>query len=56
MMLEHLGERVAAGRLMAAIERVTQTGVFTPDLGGKATTAEVTAAVCNAIETQPAHA
>jgi tartrate dehydrogenase/decarboxylase/D-malate dehydrogenase len=49
MMLEHLGETAAAGRLMAAIEAVTGSGPLTPDLGGTATTAEVTAAVCRAI-------
>ena len=49
MMLEHLGETQAAGRLMAAIERVTARQIFTPDLGGKATTAQVTAAVCSEI-------
>ena len=51
MMLEHLGEDRAAARLMAAVERVTGAGrVLPPDLGGSATTAEVTAAVCAAIE------
>ena len=50
MMLEHLGETAAAGRLMAAIETVTGSGPRTPDLGGSATTADVTAAVCRAIE------
>ena len=45
MMLEHLGEAKAAARLMKAIEKVTASGVQTPDLGGKATTAEVTRAV-----------
>ena len=49
MMLEHLGEGAAAGRLMAAVERVCADGVLTADLGGTATTAEVTAAVCAAI-------
>ena len=49
MMLEHLGEKEAATQLMNAIERVTASGVRTPDLGGKATTKEVTAAVCDAI-------
>lgn len=50
MMLEHLGEMEAAARLMAAIERVTAAGVaLTPDLGGTARTAEVTAAVCAAL-------
>jgi tartrate dehydrogenase/decarboxylase / D-malate dehydrogenase len=47
MMLEHLGERDAAGRLMAAIEKVTARRVHTPDLGGEATTDIVTAAVCD---------
>ena len=49
MMLEHLGEDAAARRLMAAVERVCADGVLTADVGGKATTAEVTDAVCAAI-------
>jgi tartrate dehydrogenase/decarboxylase / D-malate dehydrogenase len=50
MMLEHLGEKAAGDRLMKAIERVTADDRFhTPDLGGNAKTAEVTAAVINAI-------
>src|SRR5688572_27198907 len=49
MMLEHLGEPASATRLMAAVERVTAEGIHTPDLGGKATTAEVTKAVRKAI-------
>jgi tartrate dehydrogenase/decarboxylase/D-malate dehydrogenase len=50
MMLEHLGEKPAAGRLMRAIERVTaDPALHTPDLGGKATTAKVTQAVCEAL-------
>ena len=48
-MLEHLGEPEAATRLMAAVERVTAAGVLTPDLGGAATTQQVTDAVCEAI-------
>jgi tartrate dehydrogenase/decarboxylase/D-malate dehydrogenase len=50
MMLEHLGEPKAAARLMRAIEKVTEQGVFTPDLGGKATTKDVTEAVCAALD------
>jgi len=47
MMLEHLGEAKAAARLMRAIERVTaDRALHTPDLGGKATTRQVTEAVC----------
>jgi tartrate dehydrogenase/decarboxylase/D-malate dehydrogenase len=50
MMLEHLGEGAAAERLMQAIERVTADKRFhTPDLGGTARTADVTAAVVDAI-------
>jgi tartrate dehydrogenase/decarboxylase/D-malate dehydrogenase len=50
LMLEHLGERAAAGRLMRAIERVTADNrLHTPDLGGSATTRQVTAAVCEAL-------
>jgi tartrate dehydrogenase/decarboxylase / D-malate dehydrogenase len=55
MMLEHLGERTAAGQLMAAIEAVTRARVFTPDLGGHARTTDVTRAVCEAIRGAPAH-
>jgi len=50
MMLDHLGEPTAAKLLMDAVERVTGAGVLTPDLGGKATTREVTDAVCGAIK------
>jgi tartrate dehydrogenase/decarboxylase/D-malate dehydrogenase len=51
MMLEHLGEPAAADRLMRAIERVTADARFhTPDLGGKARTTEVTAAVIAAVQ------
>ena len=49
MMLEHLGEQSAASRLMAAIEAVTRARIFTPDLGGTATTHDVTQAVCAAL-------
>ncbi|WP_341487519.1 tartrate dehydrogenase [Pararhizobium sp. A13] len=48
-MLEHLGEREAAARLMSAVERVTEAGILTPDVGGTANTKQVTDAVCEAI-------
>ncbi|WP_398483024.1 isocitrate/isopropylmalate family dehydrogenase, partial [Tardiphaga sp.] len=48
-MLEHLGEPDAAARLMRAVERVCEAGIITPDVGGKATTKEVTDAVVDAI-------
>ena len=47
MLLEHLGEHAAAQRVMQAIESVTATpSLHTRDLGGNATTADVTQAVC----------
>jgi tartrate dehydrogenase/decarboxylase / D-malate dehydrogenase len=48
-MLEHLGEGKAAARLMRAVEKVSGDGVLTPDVAGKATTMEVTEAVCRMI-------
>ncbi|TAL91418.1 MAG: tartrate dehydrogenase [Candidimonas sp.] len=53
MMLEHLGEIKAAQHIMRAIEHVTANrALHTCDLGGTATTADVTAAVCKQIEPQ----
>jgi tartrate dehydrogenase/decarboxylase/D-malate dehydrogenase len=50
MMLDHLGERSAHDRILRAIESVLANGhVKTPDLGGKATTAEMTKAVTSAL-------
>ena len=50
MMLEHLGEKPAAERLMKAVEHVTaDPSLHTPDLGGKTTTKQVTDAVCEAL-------
>ncbi|HEU0159679.1 MAG TPA: tartrate dehydrogenase [Hyphomicrobiaceae bacterium] len=50
LLLEHLGEAPAARRLMRAIERVTaDRNLHTPDLGGTATTRQVTTAVCEAL-------
>jgi len=47
MMLEHLGETAAARRVMQAIEHVTANpALHTRDLGGTATTRQVTEAVC----------
>ena len=48
-MLEHLGETAPAGRLMKAVEDVCAAGIMTPDVGGKATTREVTDAVIASI-------
>ena len=49
-MLDHLGEREAAELLMRAVERVCSAGIATPDVGGTATTQEVTEAVIEAIK------
>ena len=54
MLLEHLGEAAAARALMHAIEQVTaDTCLHTRDLGGTATTAQVTAAVCQLVAHVP---
>jgi tartrate dehydrogenase/decarboxylase/D-malate dehydrogenase len=53
MMLEHLGEPLAAGRIMQAIEQVTANpALHTRDLGGLATTLQVTEAVCETLQAQ----
>ncbi|MBI4263219.1 MAG: tartrate dehydrogenase [Acidobacteria bacterium] len=50
MMLDHLGERAAHDRILRAIERVVgDERVRTPDLGGRATTREMTEAVTQAL-------
>ncbi|MGD9326887.1 MAG: isocitrate/isopropylmalate family dehydrogenase, partial [Desulfobacterales bacterium] len=51
MMLEFLGEIKAAGALMKAIEAVTAEHIFTPDLGGNATTEAFTEAVLSKFRT-----
>ena len=54
MMLEHLGHADAGAAVLAAIETVLARGAdaapFTPDLGGTATTAELGAAIAEAVE------
>jgi len=54
MMLEHLGYPVAAAAVVAAIESVlADTTIRTADLGGSATTDEVTDALVRAVRTAP---
>jgi tartrate dehydrogenase/decarboxylase/D-malate dehydrogenase len=54
MLLEHLGESQAAAQLMQAIEQVTANPeLHTRDLGGTATTAQVTQAVCSRLDVVP---
>jgi tartrate dehydrogenase/decarboxylase/D-malate dehydrogenase len=51
MMLEFLGEKAAADSLMRAIEGVTaDPALHCPDLGGSATTAQVTEALCRQLQ------
>lgn len=55
MMLDHLGERAAHDGILRSIERVIgDERVKTPDLGGRATTKEMTAAVVSALTAEPA--
>jgi tartrate dehydrogenase len=49
-MLGWLGEDHAKDKLMECVEKVCENGVLTKDLGGTATTKEVTSAVCREIE------
>ncbi|RIK37410.1 MAG: hypothetical protein DCC57_21665, partial [Chloroflexi bacterium] len=44
------GELAAARRIEAAVDATLGAGVWTPDLGGSATTEEVTRAVINALD------
>ncbi len=45
MLLDHLGEQAAAGRVMSALLETTAAGTRTRDVGGTATTDEVGDAV-----------
>jgi tartrate dehydrogenase/decarboxylase/D-malate dehydrogenase len=45
LMLDHLGLSAEAARVMRAIEATTAQGTLTPDLGGQATTSQVTDAI-----------
>jgi isocitrate/isopropylmalate dehydrogenase len=49
-MLNWLGEHEAGKLLLDITETVCENGIMTRDLGGTATTKEVTAAVCAEIE------
>jgi len=50
LMLDHLGEREAHNRIVSAIERVVAEGsARTPDLGGRASTSDVAAAIREAL-------
>jgi tartrate dehydrogenase/decarboxylase / D-malate dehydrogenase len=56
-MLEHLGEQEAAAALLSAIEQMLAgDGARTRDLGGRATTAEVTAELAASFTAPPGSA
>jgi len=48
-LLKHLGENQAARCIEDSIFRVFKTGIFPPDLGGSATTTQMTTAIMNAL-------
>jgi tartrate dehydrogenase/decarboxylase / D-malate dehydrogenase len=52
LMLEHLGHRQAAADIVRAIEQVIIDGPHTPDMKGKSGTADVGAAVAEAVRAQ----
>lgn len=49
MMLDHLGEPAAAARVRHAVDTVLRDGPRTPDLGGTATTDDVTRAIVDGL-------
>ena len=49
-MLKWLGEEKAGDALLEVVENVCERGIMTKDLGGSATTLEVTNAVCDEIQ------
>jgi tartrate dehydrogenase/decarboxylase/D-malate dehydrogenase len=56
MMLDHLGEREAAARVVAAIESVVAAGnIRTPDLGGRSSTRDVLNAITSALGPRTVH-
>ena len=50
MALEHLGAPEAAASVRRAVHATTAAGVMTPDLGGRATTQQVTESVCEHVD------
>jgi isocitrate dehydrogenase (NAD+) len=53
MMLDYIGERDAARRIRAALEKILTDGTIrTRDLGGEASTTEFTDAICRTLESQ----
>ncbi len=53
LLLEHAGHTTARARVLGALEEAIASGVKTPDLGGTASTAEVTEAVIGRLSEAP---
>jgi homoisocitrate dehydrogenase len=51
LLLDYLGESARAARVRAAVDSILRNGPHTPDLGGAATTADVTDAVIHLLHT-----
>jgi homoisocitrate dehydrogenase len=52
LLVEHLGVGSIARRIESAVDAVLESGVWSADLGGRATTEDVTEAICMAVEVQ----
>ncbi|SEN36002.1 tartrate dehydrogenase [Lihuaxuella thermophila] len=50
MMLDHFGEEELGNKILKVIEEVTEAGVKTPDMGGSASTREVTGEICRRLK------
>ncbi|MGO4886830.1 tartrate dehydrogenase [Anaerobacillus sp. MEB173] len=50
MMLDHFGEHEIADKLLEIIEEVTEEGIKTPDIGGTASTEDVTNAIISKLK------
>lgn len=55
MLLEHLSESERARRVRVAVDQALRNGIWTPDLGGTATTTDVTNYLINDINQQARH-
>jgi tartrate dehydrogenase/decarboxylase / D-malate dehydrogenase len=47
MMLDHFGEYELGQKILDVVEEVTYSGIKTPDIGGKSSTADVVNAICS---------
>jgi homoisocitrate dehydrogenase len=52
LLVEHLGDATTARQIESAVDAVLESGVWTVDLGGRATTNDVADAVCVAVQAE----